>query len=126
MREQAQGPTKERTIVMVPNRQNLRDAFIATAIGGAIALASKVYAAIPTPAPSGFADDDVGWSGMRAVNQDLSTPVGHALIIALVLVTALAWGFSKHHPGRRKVFGVAFGGAVAMGLNALLLALFGR
>jgi hypothetical protein len=111
---------------VIPNRENLRDALIAAAIGGAVAHASKVYAATPTPAPSGFGDDDVGWSGMQTLNQDLSTPLGHALIIGLVLVSGLAWALSLHHPGRHKVFGLAFGGALAIGLDVLLLALFGR
>ena len=113
---------------MIPNRENLRDALIAAAIGGAVALASKVYAATPTPAPSGFVDGDSEFflsPEMQMVNHTLSTPLGHALVIALVLVTGLAWGLAEHKHPARKLFAVAFGGAVALGLNTLLLALFG-
>jgi len=116
--------------VITPNRENLRDALIAVAIGSAVAVASKwpatVYAApAPTPAPCDLADCGEELWGIPAMEHALSTPIGHAVLIALVVVTGLAWAVSEHGTPARKLFAVAFGGAVALGVNTLMLGLFG-
>src|SRR5712692_9986572 len=52
-------------------------------------------------------------------------PPGHAVLIVLVVVTGLAWAVNEHGTPARKLFAVAFGGAVALGVNTLMLGLFG-
>ena len=50
--------------------------------------------------------------------------VGHYVIAVAVLISLVGWIFSPHGTGLRKLIAVAFGGAVAMAVNVLLMHFF--
>src|SRR3989442_6340245 len=65
------------------------------------------------------------WDGpLNVILASLSGTVAHVVITAGVVVTGLVFAFTEHGSGARRLFGVAFGGAVLA--PALLILYPGR
>src|SRR5204862_7194203 len=54
-------------------------------------------------------------SPLQTILQSLSGTVAHVLITVAVISTGLVFAFTEHGSGARRLFGVAFGGAIALG-----------
>jgi hypothetical protein len=70
-----------------------------------------------TPVSAGAAAEARRWSpGPRP------RTVAHVLITVAVIVTGLVFAFTEHGSGARRLFGVAFGGALALGALSFMTA----
>ena len=71
-------------------------------------------------APTGPA---MPWDGpLNTILTSLSGTVAHVLITVAVIVTGLVFAFTEHGSGARRLFGVAFGGALALGALSFMTA----
>jgi len=71
-------------------------------------------------APTGPA---MPWDGpLNTILASLSGTVAHAVITAGVVTTGLVFAFTEHGSGARRLFGVAFGGALALGALSFMTA----
>jgi type IV secretory pathway VirB2 component (pilin) len=71
-------------------------------------------------APTGPA---MPWDGpLNTILGSLSGTVAHVLITVAVIVTGLVFAFTEHGSGARRLFGVAFGGALALGALSFMTA----
>lgn len=72
-------------------------------------------------APAGPA---MPWDGpLNTILGSLSGTVAHVLITVAVIVTGLVFAFTEHGSGARRLFGVAFGGALALGALSFMTAI---
>jgi len=63
------------------------------------------------------------WDGpLLMILASLSGTVAHVLITVSVIVTGLVFAFTEHGSGARRLFGVAFGGALALGALSFMTA----
>ncbi len=63
------------------------------------------------------------WDGpLQTIMNSLSGTVAHVLITVAVIVTGLVFAFTEHGSGARRLFGVAFGGAIALGALSFMTA----
>jgi type IV secretion system protein TrbC len=63
------------------------------------------------------------WDGpLNTILTSLSGTVAHVLITVAVIVTGLVFAFTEHGSGARRLFGVAFGGAIALGALSFMTA----
>src|SRR2546429_7762831 len=63
------------------------------------------------------------WDGpLIMIMSSLSGTVAHVLITVAVIVTGLVFAFTEHGSGARRLFGVAFGGALAPGAPSFITA----
>jgi type IV secretory pathway VirB2 component (pilin) len=63
------------------------------------------------------------WDGpLNTILSSLSGTVAHVLITVAVIVTGLVFAFTEHGSGARRLFGVAFGGALALGALSFMTA----
>ena len=82
--------------------------------GLAVLVADAWAAAIGPPMP---------WDGpLLMILASLSGTVAHVLITVAVIVTGLVFAFTEHGSGARRLFGVAFGGALALGALSFMTA----
>jgi type IV secretion system protein TrbC len=87
----------------------------ALGLGALTGLAARAGAA--TSGPS------MPWDGpLQTILQSLSGTVAHVLITVAVIVTGLVFAFTEHGSGARRLFGVAFGGALALGALSFMTA----
>src|SRR3989442_3810359 len=71
-------------------------------------------------APTGPA---MPWDGpLIMIMSSLSGTVAHVLITVAVIVTGLVFAFTEHGSAARRLFGVAFGGALALGALSFMTA----
>jgi type IV secretion system protein VirB2 len=85
------------------------------ALAAGLALAAEAAAA--TSGPS------MPWDGpLQTILNSLSGTVAHVLITVAVIVTGLIFAFTEHGSGARRLFGVAFGGALALGALSFMTA----
>src|SRR5438128_11440066 len=71
-------------------------------------------------APTGPA---MPWDGpLIMIMSSLSGTVAHVLITVAVIVTGLVFAFTEHGSGARRLFVVAFGGALALGALSFMTA----
>ncbi len=85
------------------------------AVAAIIGCATKAFAAAAGPA--------MPWDGpLQTILQSLSGTVAHVLITVAVIITGLVFAFTEHGSGARRLFGVAFGGAIALGALAFMTA----
>ena len=84
-------------------------------VGGVLGLAAQGVAA--TSGPS------MPWDGpLQIILASLGGTVAHVLITVAVIVTGLVFAFTEHGSGARRLFGVAFGGALALGALSFMTA----
>ena len=63
------------------------------------------------------------WDGpLLIILASLSGTVARVLITVAVIVTGLVFAFTEHGSGARRLFGVAFGGALALGALSFMTA----
>jgi type IV secretion system protein TrbC len=80
----------------------------------------------PAMAIAAVAGGTMPWDPtLTALQTDMQGPVAHTITTAAVIGTGLMWGVSEHGTGIRKVSGVAFGGALALGATVFMNAAFG-
>ena len=80
----------------------------------AVLVGDAVAAAIGPPMP---------WDGpLLMILASLSGTVAHVLITVAVIMTGLVFAFTEHGSGARRLFGVAFGGALALGALSFMTA----
>jgi len=85
------------------------------AIGSVLALAAPAGAATSGPA--------MPWDGpLQTILSSLSGTVAHILITIAVITTGLVFAFTEHGAGARRLFGVAFGGALALAALSFMTA----
>jgi type IV secretory pathway VirB2 component (pilin) len=84
----------------------------------ALALGPAGQAAAATSGPA------MPWDGpLQTILNSLSGTVAHVLITVAVIVTGLVFAFTEHGSGARRLFGVAFGGAIALGALSFMTAI---
>jgi type IV secretion system protein VirB2 len=82
-----------------------------------------VYAAATPPAEGAPIGPAMPWDGpLNTILGSLSGTVAHVLITVAVIVTGLVFAFTEHGSGARRLFGVAFGGALALGALSFMTA----
>ncbi len=85
------------------------------AIGCVLALGAPAGAATSGPA--------MPWDGpLQTILGSLSGTVAHILITIAVITTGLVFAFTEHGAGARRLFGVAFGGALALAALSFMTA----
>jgi type IV secretory pathway VirB2 component (pilin) len=98
-------------------RRGVRSLSAAAAVvltGLAVLVGDAGAAAIGPPMP---------WDGpLLMILASLSGTVAHVLITVAVIVTGLVFAFTEHGSGARRLFGVAFGGALALGALSFMTA----
>lgn len=62
---------------------------------------------------------------INTLQTDLSGTVAHGVTTMAIIGTGIAWAFTEHGTGVRKLSGVAFGGAAALGATTAMTGLFG-
>lgn len=81
-----------------------------------IALARTVSAATSGPT--------MPWdTPLTTIRDSLSGTVAHILVTVAVITTGLVFAFSEAGTGARRLFGVAFGGAIALGALSVMTAI---
>jgi type IV secretion system protein VirB2 len=92
-------------------------------IGASAVLAlGGVLAAVGEAGAAGFGPP-MPWDGpLLIILASLSGTVAHVLITVAVIVTGLVFAFTEHGSGARRLFGVAFGGALALGALSFMTA----
>ena len=94
--------------------RSLSAAVAAVLTGLAVLIGDAGAAAIGPPMP---------WDGpLLMILASLSGTVAHVLITVAVIVTGLVFAFTEHGSGARRLFGVAFGGALALGALSFMTA----
>ena len=94
--------------------RSLSIAAVVVLTGLAIFVGEAGAAAIGPPMP---------WDGpLLMILASLSGTVAHVLITVAVIVTGLVFAFTEHGSGARRLFGVAFGGALALGALSFMTA----
>jgi len=90
-------------------------ASVAASLLTVLALAAEALAATSGPA--------MPWDApLQTILSSLSGTVAHVLITVAVIVTGLVFAFTEHGSGARRLFGVAFGGALALGALSFMTA----
>lgn len=78
----------------------------------------------PAVAGASVSGPSMPWdSGLQALIDNLTGTVARLLIIAAIVVAGLAWAFTEHGTGGRKVSQIVFGGAIALAAITFLAAL---
>lgn len=88
-----------------------------------VAVSPVLVASLATQAAAAAAGPAMPWDGpLQTILQSLSGTVAHVLITVAVIVTGLVFAFTEHGSGARRLFGVAFGGAIALGALSFMTA----
>jgi type IV secretion system protein VirB2 len=78
---------------------------------------------LAAPAAAATSGPAMPWDGpLQTILTSLSGTVAHVLITVAVIVTGLVFAFTEHGSGARRLFGVAFGGALALGALSFMTA----
>ena len=78
----------------------------------------------PAVAQAGTTGPGMPWdTGLQALIDNLTGTVARLLVIAAIVVAGLAWSFTEHGTGGRKVSQIVFGGAIALAAVTFLAAL---
>ena len=94
--------------------RSLSIAAVVVLTGLAIFVGDAGAAAIGPPMP---------WDGpLLMILASLRGTVAHVLITVAVIMTGLVFAFTEHGSGARRLFGVAFGGALALGALSFMTA----
>jgi type IV secretion system protein TrbC len=94
----------------------LRRGISLTSLGLLLLLVSPVLAATSGPA--------MPWdTPLETIRDSMSGTVAHILVTVAVITTGLVFAFSEAGTGARRLFGVAFGGAIALGALSIMTAI---
>lgn len=75
------------------------------------------------PAAAATSGAAMPWDGpLQTILSSLSGTVAHVLITIAVITTGLVFAFTEHGAGARRIFGVAFGGSLALGALSFMTA----
>lgn len=86
------------------------------------ALASELLLA--TAAVAATSGPGMPWdTPLTTIRDSLSGTVAHILVTVAVITTGLVFAFSEAGTGARRLFGVAFGGAIALGALSVMTAI---
>ena len=89
---------------------------LALAAGVAIAIADMAFAATSGPA--------MPWdTPLETIRDSLSGTVAHVLVTVAIILTGILFALGEGGSAARRVFGVAFGGAIALGAVTLMTSL---
>ncbi len=88
--------------------------------GYALGMITVVYPAMAYAAIGGGGGTYPWDPTLTSLQADMQGPVAHTIVTAAVIGTGLMWGVSEHGTGIRKVSGVAFGGALALGATTFM------
>ncbi len=92
-------------------------------IGASVVRALAVVLASVARAGGATFGPPMPWDGpLQTILASLSGTVAHVLITVAVIVTGLVFAFTEHGSGARRLFGVAFGGALALGALSFMTA----
>ena len=92
-----------------------KGSFMIAAIGLQASVATGVWAATSGPT--------MPWdTPLTTIRDSLSGTVAHILVTVAVITTGLVFAFSEAGTGARRLFGVAFGGAIALGALGVMTA----
>ena len=92
-------------------------------IGASVVLAPAVVLASVAEAGAASFSPPMPWDGpLQIILASLSGTVAHVLITVAVIATGLVFAFTEHGSGARRLFGVAFGGAIALGALSFMTA----
>ena len=98
-------------------RTRSRPIEVSVVVGLVAVLALAAQAAAATSGPA------MPWDApLQTILSSLSGTVAHVLITVAVIVTGLVFAFTEHGSGARRLFGVAFGGAIALGALSFMTA----
>ena len=79
---------------------------------------------LPAVAGASISGPAMPWdTGLQALIDNLTGTVARLLVIAAIVVAGLAWSFTEHGTGGRKVSQIVFGGAIALAAVTFLAAL---
>jgi type IV secretion system protein VirB2 len=88
-----------------------------------VGFALVLVAGLAAPAAAATSGPAMPWDGpLQTILTSLSGTVAHVLITVAVIVTGLVFAFTEHGSGARRLFGVAFGGALALGALSFMTA----
>lgn len=92
-------------------------------IGSRLLVAFGSVLALGAPAGAATSGPAMPWDGpLQTILSSLSGTVAHILITIAVITTGLIFAFTEHGAGARRLFGVAFGGALALAAVSFMTA----
>ncbi|HTR89002.1 MAG TPA: TrbC/VirB2 family protein [Solirubrobacteraceae bacterium] len=92
-------------------------------IGSSLPLAIGSVLALGAPAGAATSGPAMPWdTPLQTILNSMSGTVAHILITAAVITTGLVFAFTEHGAGARRLFGVAFGGALALAALSFMTA----
>lgn len=78
---------------------------------------------VVSPALAATSGPSMPWdTPLTTIRDSLSGTVAHILVTVAVITTGLVFAFSEAGTGARRLFGVAFGGAIALGALSVMTA----
>ena len=92
-------------------------------LSAAVVVVLTVLAVLVGDAGAAAIGPPMPWDGpLLMILASLRGTVAHVLITVAVIVTGLVFAFTEHGSGARRLFGVAFGGALALGALSFMTA----
>lgn len=80
--------------------------------------------ALPTLASASTAGPPMPWdTGLQNLVDNLTGTVARLLVIAAIVIAGVAWAFTEHGTGGRRISQIVFGGAVALAAVSFLTSL---
>jgi type IV secretion system protein VirB2 len=91
--------------------------------GSSLSLAISSVLLLGAPAGAATSGPAMPWdTPLQTILSSLSGTVAHILITIAVITTGLVFAFTEHGAGARRLFGVAFGGALALAALSFMTA----
>ena len=92
-------------------------------LSAAVVVVLTVIAVLVGDAGAAAIGPPMPWDGpLLMILASLRGTVAHVLITVAVIMTGLVFAFTEHGSGARRLFGVAFGGALALGALSFMTA----
>ena len=80
--------------------------------------------ALPNLAAASTAGPPMPWdTGLQNLVDNLTGTVARLLVIAAIVIAGVAWAFTEHGTGGRRISQIVFGGAVALAAVSFLASL---
>ncbi len=92
-------------------------------IGSTLPVAIGSVLLLDVPAGAATSGPAMPWdTPLQTILNSLSGTVAHVLITVSVITTGFVFAFTEHGAGARRLFGVAFGGALALAALSFMTA----